>query len=75
MALLVVNNLRLILKDRKMSQMDLVRQMTVKNKETVSRWVNNKQQPQDRYVREICTILKVTPNELFYVQKTPYGEI
>lgn len=63
-----INRLSEVLSSKGMKNNDLVSFLNVK-KETVSRWVNNKQQPTLHTLYEIAKFLKVDIRELLHPTK------
>ncbi len=59
----MINRIGEILKEKKAGNNDLVKHLKVK-KETVSRWVNNKQQPTLTTLNQIAEYLRVDIREL-----------
>lgn len=60
-----INRISEVLEEKGMKNNDLVVHLKVK-KETVSRWVNNKQQPTLNTLNDIAKFLKVDIRELLY---------
>lgn len=60
-----INRIAEVLEEKKKKNSDLVSHLKVK-KETVSRWVNNKQQPTLNTLNEIAKYLQVDIRELLY---------
>lgn len=60
-----INRISEVLKGKEMKNNDLVNHLKVK-KETVSRWVNNKQQPTLNTLNDIAKFLLVDIRELLY---------
>lgn len=60
-----INRIAEVLEEKGMKNNDLVIHLKVK-KETVSRWVNNKQQPTLNTLNDIAKFLKVDIRELLY---------
>lgn len=60
-----INRIAEVLEEKGMKNNDLVIHLKVK-KETVSRWVNNKQQPTLNTLNDIAKFLKVDIKELLY---------
>ncbi|HMR17672.1 MAG TPA: helix-turn-helix transcriptional regulator [Sphingobacterium sp.] len=60
-----INRIAEVLAENGMKNNDLVIQLNVK-KETVSRWVNNKQQPTLNTLNDIARFLKVDIRELLH---------
>ena len=63
-----INRIAEVLEEKGMKNNDLVVHLEVK-KETVSRWVNNKQQPTLNTLNEIAKFLNVDIRELLYQSK------
>lgn len=59
----MINRIREVLKEKKAGNNDLVKFLEVK-KSTVSRWVNNKQQPTLGTLNKIAEFLRVDIREL-----------
>lgn len=57
------NNLRDILKDRKMSQKELANEIWV-SEATISRYINKQRMPSIKHILEISYVLNVDVNEL-----------
>ncbi|EFK56895.1 helix-turn-helix transcriptional regulator [Sphingobacterium spiritivorum] len=60
-----VNRIKDVLEQKGATNNDLVRHLNVK-KETVSRWVNNKQQPTVNTLNDIAEYLRVDIRDLLY---------
>lgn len=60
-----INRISEVLEEKRMKNNDLVIHLKVK-KETVSRWVNNKQQPTLNTLNDIAKFLNVDIRELLY---------
>lgn len=60
-----INRIAEVLEEKDMKNNDLVIHLKVK-KETVSRWVNNKQQPTLNTLNDIAKFLKVDIRELLH---------
>ncbi|SEL93731.1 Cro/C1-type HTH DNA-binding domain-containing protein [Parapedobacter koreensis] len=60
-----INRISEVLEEKEMKNNDLVVHLKVK-KETVSRWVNNKQQPTLNTLNDIAKFLKVDIRELLH---------
>ena len=60
-----INRISEVLEQKGMKNNDLVLHLKVK-KETVSRWVNNKQQPTLNTLNDIAKFLKIDIRELLY---------
>ncbi|MDR2273701.1 MAG: helix-turn-helix domain-containing protein [Sphingobacterium sp.] len=65
MSLYKINRISEVLEEKGMKNNDLVEHLKVK-KETVSRWVNNKQQPTLNTLNDIARFLKVDIRDLLY---------
>lgn len=57
------NNLRDILKDRKMSQKELANEIWI-SEATISRYINKQRMPSIKHILEISYVLNVDVNEL-----------
>lgn len=60
-----INRIAEVLEEKGMRNSDLVTHLKIK-KETVSRWVNNKQQPTLNTLNDIARFLKVDIRELLH---------
>ncbi|RZK34494.1 MAG: XRE family transcriptional regulator [Pedobacter sp.] len=65
MKIFMINRIGLVLKEKKAGNKDLVEFLEVK-KSTVSRWVNNKQQPPLGTLNKIAEFLRVDIRELLH---------
>lgn len=68
-----INRIAEVLEEKGMKNNDLVIHLKVK-KETVSRWVNNKQQPTLNTLNDIAKFLKVDIRELLYQSEWVKGK-
>jgi putative transcriptional regulator len=60
-----INRLAVVFKEKNVTNR-LISEVTNTREETVSRWVNNKQQPSIKTMHEIANYLKVDIRDLFY---------
>ncbi len=65
MSIYKINRISEVLEEKGIKNNDLVEHLKVK-KETVSRWVNNKQQPTLNTLNDIARFLKVDIRDLLY---------
>lgn len=63
-----INRLAIVFKEKKVTNKTIA-EVTKSREETVSRWVNNKQQPSVLTLYEIAKYLKVDIRDLFYPTK------
>lgn len=65
MSLKKINRIREVLEEKGLKNKDLIIHFKIK-KETVSRWINNKQQPTLNTLNDLAEFLQVDIRELLY---------
>ncbi|KKO92455.1 XRE family transcriptional regulator [Sphingobacterium sp. Ag1] len=73
MSIYKINRISEVLEEKGVKNNDLVEHLKVK-KETVSRWVNNKQQPTLNTLNDIARFLDVDIRDLLYQSEWVKGE-